>query len=247
MAATVAPPHRKSRLPRVIWLSVIFLAGLFAIAGIVAATHWPFTRAKIISTLQDESSGKVTIAAFRQTYWPHPGCIAENVVIRQPADRPGAPMIAIPKLVVEGSYTHLLTLSKHLRRIRTTGMQIRVPERQPPDSGSSKGFKFELGDIIADQTLLEFPNAEGSKPYQIQIDRAVLSDVRANQALRFETDLRIPQPAGQIHASGRFGPCAPAMPTRRRFPAPTRSTTPTWASLKGWAARFIRKGNSTVS
>ena len=56
-----------------------------AIAGIVIATHWPFTRASVIEGLEQTFASTVEVKGFRATYFPA-GCVMEGVTLRRNAD-----------------------------------------------------------------------------------------------------------------------------------------------------------------
>jgi hypothetical protein len=49
--------------------------------GLLAA-NWPFTRQGMIARLERASSAQAQIQGFRSTYFPYPGCVAEDVVFR---------------------------------------------------------------------------------------------------------------------------------------------------------------------
>ena len=51
---------------------------------------WPFRLDAVIKELADESDSKVTAGSFHATYFPHPGCILDQVIF-QHNPRGGAP------------------------------------------------------------------------------------------------------------------------------------------------------------
>jgi hypothetical protein len=186
-------------------VAVVFL-GLVAVGVVLLATRWPFTRAGLTKALHEQSSGTVSVGRLHKTWFPHPGCVAENVVIRQP----GAPqpLITIPKLTVVGEYTGLLTHPKRLRSIRTEGMRIVVPAHKTGGgSGSSKGGDTAVDELTAVNTALEFAaETPGQPPYRIDIHNAVLSGIAPSRPLVFRAALHIPQPPGEVRSEGKFGP-----------------------------------------
>src|SRR5690242_15485635 len=71
----------KTRVKYVRW----GLAGIVALAGILLgllAANWPFTREAMIKRLEQASSTRVEMRGFRSTFFPYPGCIAEDVTFR---------------------------------------------------------------------------------------------------------------------------------------------------------------------
>ena len=85
--------------------AVIFLA--------IMAAKWPFTREAMTKRLERASSAQVDIRGFHSTYFPFPGCIAEDVVFREkgsaPGQKPSAPIITIRKLTIESTFSGLLS------------------------------------------------------------------------------------------------------------------------------------------
>src|SRR5205823_3984937 len=89
------------------------------------ASHWPYTRDALVKALQGNSARPVAIKAFRKTYFPHPGGVAEGVSVRwQDQGRPA--LIKIEKLTIQGAYHDVITARKRVDQIRAEGLHIRV-------------------------------------------------------------------------------------------------------------------------
>ncbi|HEY2236597.1 MAG TPA: hypothetical protein VGK01_24210, partial [Candidatus Angelobacter sp.] len=77
------------------------------------AMKWPFTREAMTKRLERASSAQVEIRGFHSTYFPFPGCIAEDVVFRQKTSaagqKPGEPIITIRKFTIESTFSGLLS------------------------------------------------------------------------------------------------------------------------------------------
>jgi hypothetical protein len=64
---------------RGIWIvAIVLLIGL-AVLVVVAAREWPFTRETVIKSLRQQAGSAVQIGNFRETYFPHPGCILRTL------------------------------------------------------------------------------------------------------------------------------------------------------------------------
>ncbi|HEY6181631.1 MAG TPA: hypothetical protein VIW67_05260, partial [Terriglobales bacterium] len=101
-------------------LAVMFLA--------LMATKWPFTREAMTKRLERASSAQVEMRGFHSTYFPFPGCVADDVVFRQKTSAPGEkqsdPIITIRKLTIESTFSGLLSKPGRIRRIITDGLRI---------------------------------------------------------------------------------------------------------------------------
>jgi hypothetical protein len=202
--AVANPPslYTRRKLPLIRWILGSLVAALVVIA-IVIALHWPFTESAIIQSLEQASSSTVEIGKFRKTYFPHPGCVAEQVVFRHEANADTPPLISVQNLIIQGSYVGLIT--KHVSRIRTNGMTIFIP------SGSNQKFSSSsdvtIDEWIADNTVLEFGSrAAGKPPLKFEIHECVLRGVGGVLPVTFRVKLSNPEPPGEISAQGKIGP-----------------------------------------
>src|SRR6266576_3609025 len=121
--ATLTPLLVERRLQIRRWGVVIAIVLALAIGSLVfLARNWPFTEAAVVQSLEAASSSKVKIGSFQRTYFPHPGCIARDVVFRHQSVNDTPPLIAIRELTVRGSFLGMLR--KHVATVRAGGMQI---------------------------------------------------------------------------------------------------------------------------
>src|SRR3954454_274254 len=105
MATEVALPEQKTpartSAQRLRWILLAVSICAVVFLGIMAA-KWPFTREAMTKRLERASSAQVEMRGFHSTYFPFPGCVAEEVVFRQktsaPGQRPADPIITIRKL-----------------------------------------------------------------------------------------------------------------------------------------------------
>ncbi len=188
---------------------IVFSGGILAllvvaVAGIFLAVRWPFREATVIQNLEEAGSGKVEIRHFRQTYFLHPGCIAEGVTYRLAPNTP--PFATLDKLTIESNYLGLL--GSHLSRIRADGMHIYVPPK-----GSKQKFNglnsasTHIDEIDIYNAVLEVARQEAEKPsVQFGIHELILTPAIATRPIHVSAKLSNPEPPGEIIASGEFGP-----------------------------------------
>src|SRR6185369_7900549 len=160
----VAPPEKTTaaRAPaqkfRWILLAVSICAVVFLV---IMVMKWPFTREAMTKRLQRASSAQVEMRGFRSTYFPFPGCVAEDVVFRQktsaPGQKPPEPIIAIRKLTIESTFTGLLSKPGRIRRIIADGLSIHIPhEGANLHSEAGQGSdQTIIEELRADDALLE--------------------------------------------------------------------------------------------
>src|SRR3954454_24106876 len=152
-------PVRRSRLLKVIAMCV---SGLFIVAMVFLVWKWPFKRAAIIKELEGESFGKVTIASFHESYFPHPGCVLEHVIF-QHNPRPGTPpLIAIDRVQIDASFEGLFT--RHLKLVRVEGMHILIPPLGSEQFETPQRSSVVIDDLVADGAVLEAVSRTGGPP-----------------------------------------------------------------------------------
>ena len=187
-------------------IGVIVLALGLAAAAILLTLNWPFREAAIKGALEEVSGGQVRIGHFQKTFFPHPGCVATDVVMAR-ADASKPPLITLQTLTINGSYGALLVLSKRLSEVDTEGMHLRIQRgKGSTGTGNSVG-NTSIGKFVARNMTLEFlPEEAGDKSYILPVHALTLSPASETSAMNFETSLRIPRPDGEVTAKGSFGP-----------------------------------------
>jgi len=188
------------------WLiiSLIVLAVIVAVAAVLLAVNWPFTRKRVIQRLQEATATAVRMGTFKAEYFPRPGCVAEQVTF-QKAGNP-QPLMTIRSLTIRGSFFGLFT--KHVSIVRAEGTHIALPAF---GTGQSLGGNNQSGTIIdqlvADGAVLDIlPKNAGAQPTRFLLRRFELRGLGGERALTFHTVVENPKPPGEITASGSFGP-----------------------------------------
>ena len=200
-------PHR----PRLVLIAVFSLVVVVAIALVFLIRSWPFTRDAVSQAIKETMSGTVQMQGFRSTFFPHPGCVIDNVTFRRD-DKDSLPLITIKRLVIQGSYFKMFGASKKLEQIRAEGFYLHARPfgfkklgSGGQANGASKYSQCVINQIVADGAILEFAS-EDSTPLSFDVHQLTVSNVAAGQPLSFRTVLRNPLPPGEIHAAGQFGP-----------------------------------------
>ncbi len=197
-------------VPGPAWLVVLVLvvAGL-GILAVVAERHWPFTRSAVIQALQQQSGASVQLTGFRQTYFPHPGCVADGVTFRHDGNQASPPFITIQRLTIVGSYPGLLT--HRLEQVRAEGMRVVVTRAAGSEASAPPGIStpsgIAIGEIIADGAQVEIrPGQASQEPLVFPIQKLALHSIYDGHPLSFQAVLKIPEPPGDVSVTGQFGP-----------------------------------------
>lgn len=197
-------------LARWIKIGVVLVAAAIGCAGVLVATHWPFTRGKVIRSLEQTFASTVEFKTFRVTYFT-PGCVAEGVTFRRNADQGAPPVATAGKITIQGSYPGFFMFPNRLSRVKVEGLHVfaspqseRAGNEPRPASDQAKVI---IGEIVADGAVLEFSSGErGADSLKFAIHKLTLNAVSDDQPMSFHTTLRNPTPPGEIRADGQFGP-----------------------------------------
>jgi hypothetical protein len=186
-------------------LAIVFLA--------IMAAKWPFTREAMTKRLERASSTQVEMRGFHSTYFPFPGCVAEDVVFRQKISAPGQkssePIITIRKLTIESTFSGLLSKPGRIRRVIADGLRIYVPHEGANlhSEASSGGDQTIIEELRADDALLELATGHaGENKLVFQVHHALFHDIEGRKAVPFQVSLRLPVPPGEVESSGSIGP-----------------------------------------
>ncbi|HEX3584687.1 MAG TPA: hypothetical protein VH024_01765 [Candidatus Angelobacter sp.] len=228
MPTATAPPETtaktKIRGKYVRWA----LAGIVALTGILLgllAANWPFTREAMIKRLEKASSTRVEMRGFHSTFFPYPGCIADDVTFRLIAStsgaKPQAPVITIHRLVIESTFLGLLGKPGKIRSIVTDGLRIHVPaggaDLHP--SAGAKSDNVVIEELRAENALLELASRQpAGKPLVFQIHRVLFRNIGDGNKMPFQVSLHLPTPPGEVQSSGWLGPWKDERGTVRSTP-----------------------------
>jgi hypothetical protein len=142
------------------WLGLIVLGILLALAGVLA-WKWPYTRSAMTQRLERASAGHVEIQKFRRTWFPYPGCVAEDVVFRKaggegaPRGEQSAPWLTIHTLTVQSTYPGLFSRPRRIKEIIAEGARIHLlrGESSPVGAGTNSGKGHPEGEQLVIEKL----------------------------------------------------------------------------------------------
>ncbi len=162
----------------------------------------------MIKRLEQASSAKVEMRGFHSTYFPYPGCVAEEVEFLPAAASSGAarsttPIITIRKLTIESTLLGLLSKPHRIKRIIADGLRVHAPTdlHAAPDSQNDQ---LVIEELTAADALLEVGNSD--KPLVFQVHHVAFHDIGGPGRIPFQVSLRMPLPPGEVESSGWLGP-----------------------------------------
>jgi hypothetical protein len=188
-------------------LVAIVIAALVVMVGL-GVKGWPFSRGAVEQALRQQSGSSVEIGSFQHVYFPHPGCVAENVIFRRSGN--STPLITIGKLTIMGSY-HTLLLH-HITMIRAEQTHVRIPpggqgvgpEVTPIELGVLQAG-ISIGKIFADGAEVEFLSDQpGKQPLVFHISKLALHDLAEGQPLLYHASVQLPVPPADVYVQGKL-------------------------------------------
>jgi len=194
----------RKHVPRWPKIVALIIAGAIVCALIVVLVAWPFTQEKVAKELGQTFAAHVEIGKFHSTYFPTPGCVAENITFHGRRSQG-----TIQRLTIQADYPTMLTFQHRLTRIRGDGLYVKVlanEQKFQAPTGKSGHPNLVVSQVIADRSVLEIERSDGSQPLRFDIHELKLYGVAANRAIKFQTALRNPEPPGEIRTSGSLGP-----------------------------------------
>jgi hypothetical protein len=219
VSVLIEQPSFSRRIParKSLWIAGAIILAVIVTAFILLATHWPFTRDAVSRALEEASGRPVEIGAFTNSYFP-PGCTAERIRFLHRNHPEAPPLITIERLIIQGSFSGMITSPKRLSAVRIFGMRMQIPPKAPDGEGKAVvalnagpgGKSLVISKITADGALLVFlPEERGGKPYQLKIDRLGITNVGSGAPMSYRATLTNTEPPGVIRAEGKFGPWNP--------------------------------------
>src|SRR5580765_2338807 len=187
----------------------VVTAAVLAVAGVISVKYWPFSEKAVQEDLAEASDSSVTIRGYHPTYFPHPGCILEDIEFRHGANQ--FRLITIGKLIIEGSYSGIFT--RRVPRITAVGARIFIPPFGANTTFRSQHSALVVDELVANGTTVEFTSAESQKhPVVFDVHEALLRSVRWGSPIRYRLKFHNPNPPGEISTQGSFGAWADGHP-----------------------------------
>src|ERR1700731_357222 len=186
-------------------LAIIILLVL-CIGGIILAFHWPFSSQKVTQSVQESWPGKIAVQRFHRTYFPHPGCVLENVALTRGSDSSGPPLVAIQRVTIQANYHDLLLRPGYVSRIILEGLKISVlAEQETSGSQTTAKSSTRIGEVFTKEATLEVARKDDG-PLKFEIHQLSLKSISDSSPMSYDLAMRNPEPPGEIRSRGKLGP-----------------------------------------
>jgi len=195
-------------------LCVIAVVVFLSAALPVIDHYWPYRYRNVMPTLQTVFASKIKIDHYHRIYLPHPGFIADGIVLRRNSALNLPPVGSVDHIRVEGRWIDLLLFRNRIWLVRAQGLHVIVPpvgseaNHQDFPAGSANDFTgptTAVETLDLDNTTLDILRVGGGK-YSFPIRSLVIRNLQKNKAIEFDVDMLNAKPTGHIQAHGTFGP-----------------------------------------
>ena len=188
------------------WGLAIFVAAVVVISSAIYLAHaWPFTERNVIENLENATSSKVRFRIFKRVYFPHPGCIAEGVILLRGMGPQNETKMTVEKLTIEGTIIGLFT--KHLALIRAEKANLTFPAFGTGPRWQPTESEIVVDELRANDASVDFSRHNPKQPQvRFVIHEFVAHHLAAHDPMRFDVRVQNPTPPGEVRASGSFGP-----------------------------------------
>ena len=187
-------------------LAIVILLAL-CLAGIILAFHWPFSSQKVTQSVQESWPGKIAVQRFRRTYFPHPGCVLENVALTRGSETSAPPLVAIQRVTIQDNYHDLLFRPDYISRIILEGLKISVPAEQDTTASqkTSSRSSTRIGEVFTKDATLEVARKDHG-PLKFEIHQLILKSISDSSPMSYDLAMRNAEPPGEIRSRGKLGP-----------------------------------------
>jgi len=201
-----ATPRTASAKRWLLPLAIVILLAL-CIGGIILAFHWPFSSQKVTQSVQESWPGKIAVQRFHRVYFPHPGCVLENVALTRGSDSTTPPLVAIQKVTIQANYHDLLLRPGYISRIILEGLKISVPAEQDTSQQTSRSSKSStrISEVFTKDATLEVARKDDG-PLKFEIHQLSLKSISDNSPMSYDLAMRNAEPPGEIRSRGKLGP-----------------------------------------
>ena len=184
------------------------LAAVVFIWVIMVAINSPFTQSKVSKSLENIVPLKVSFGKFHTVYFPHPGCVAENVTfVRSPNTADAPPLVTVQRMSIEARYVDLIARPGYIARILLNGLRVHVPVLDASSSRSnSQSSQVRVGEIVADGATLEVDRSNDAPPLKFELHSLVVRSYGPANPWSYRVTMQNAEPPGEINSDGHFGP-----------------------------------------
>jgi hypothetical protein len=188
----------------------------FVVLGIAFGSYlwrrWPYRGREVLPALAQTFSSTVQVGSYKRFYFPHPGFVAHNVIVRLHGSTNIPPLAIVDTLTATGSYMDFIFEPHHLHALTIEGLHVQIPGTGNAEngtqflSGPSSPSAMVVDKIIADQSLLEVNTEQGKAPLRLFIHALTLKDVSASKPMSYQVAFTTPVPPGELTSEGHLGP-----------------------------------------
>lgn len=190
-------------------LAALVLIALFGVETLFLALKWPFTRSKVLGSLEHFSGSRVQISTFHQIYFPDTGYIAQNVVFTRDSGGAAVQMATVEMLSCHASWFAMLTFTHRVKEMQFRGLHVTIPTHVPPALRLHEELTITptITAVSADGTTLDIaPRRDGGPGLRFLFHKLVLKNVAKNKAIDIRTVLDSPKPPANLSVNGTVGP-----------------------------------------
>jgi hypothetical protein len=198
----------KWRYRWLLWIAVAFVAMGCALVILVVIKS-PFAQGKVAQDLEDTVRAKVTFGKFRMTYFPHPGCVAENVTFaRAGSPESSPPLITVQRVEIEAHYADIIARPGYVALVKLSGLYVQVPAHGAGGkaSPSNENSEVRVGEIVADGAVLEVERSDGNAPLKFEMHSLTVRSFAHDSEWSYRVSMKNAEPPGEITSKGKFGP-----------------------------------------
>ena len=191
-----------------VWIAAAVVA-MGCVVVIVVAIKSPFSQGKVAQSLEETVRAKVTFGKFRMTYFPHPGCVAENVTFsRTGSPANSAPLVTVQRVEIEAHYADIIARPGYVALVTLNGLHVQVPARGEGGeaSPSNENSQVRVGEIVADGAVLEVARSDGNAPLKFEMHSLTVRSFAHDSEWSYRVSMKNAEPEGEIISKGKFGP-----------------------------------------
>jgi len=193
-----------------VWGAAAVVA-IVCVLVMVVAIKSPFAQGKVMQGLEETVRAKVSFGKFRMIYFPHPGCVAENVTFTRSGSAANIPpLVTVQRLEVEAHYADLIVRPGYIALVKLNGLHVQVPPRGAnagsPTSAPSQSSNVRVGEIVADGAVLEIGRSGDAPPLKFEIRSLRVRSFAHDSEWSYQVSMKNAEPPGEIISKGKFGP-----------------------------------------
>ena len=215
---------------RTLMIVLAVLAGLGT--GLLLVLFWlnyrmgPTVKARVEQVVADRFDSDVKLDKLDIQLLPSPHIEGYGLTVRHKHRTDAPPLITIQRFTADADFATMIGAANHLvRNVRLEGLviqvspgfrkansadsgnQLQAAAKPPAQPGSGNHFPFEIGELVADGTVLKIlSRQEGKEPMEFLIHKLKMNSVGLNQPMAFVATLTNAKPPGYIESKGAFGP-----------------------------------------